>query len=62
MTQDQIKTNIIAVANTLNQITIQGKDNMNRLLGCIMMLENIAKAFDAPPEISLEEVPDEQAR
>lgn len=62
MTQDQIKTNLIAVTNTLNQIDVKGKDNMNRLLGCIMMLENIAKAFDAPPEISLEEVPDGQTR
>lgn len=28
------------VLNTLNQIEVQGKDNLNKLLGCILVLED----------------------
>ena len=29
------------VLNTLNQIEVQGKDNLNKLLGCILVLEDV---------------------
>ena len=38
------------VLNTLNQIEVQGKDNLNKLLGCILVLEDVIGAanVDAP--------------
>lgn len=37
------------VVSTLNLIEVQGKDNLNRLLGCILVLEDIiANGEDIP--------------
>jgi hypothetical protein len=38
-------TNIHAVINTLNQIDVKGKENLNYLLGSISVLENILSSF-----------------
>ena len=39
------------VVNTLNLIEVQGKDNLNRLLGCILVLEDIiANGEDIPSD------------
>lgn len=48
MPNAEIKTNIINVINTLNTVTIHGRENMNRLLGCIMVLEKMASDLDKP--------------
>ena len=42
MTPETIKTNITMVVNTLNGVEVRGRDNMNKLLGCILTLENLA--------------------
>lgn len=44
------RNNIIAVASTLNTITVQGRDNLDRLLGCIQMLEKMVADMDAAEE------------
>ena len=43
---------LTSVINTLNQITVQGKDNMNRLLGCILVLESLnADTEEVPADV-----------
>lgn len=34
------------VINTLNLIDVHGKDNLNKLLGCILVLEKLMTAED----------------
>lgn len=46
MTQDQIKSSIMAVINTLNTVEVKGRDNMNRLLGSIVTLEKLAAELE----------------
>lgn len=41
--RDTIQT----VINTLNLVTVSGKQNMDRLLGSIMALEGVVKQMDA---------------
>lgn len=51
---------IKAVITTLNNLEVHGKDNLNRLLGCIHALESIVRPAEAaPPEPSGEERKDE---
>lgn len=47
------KTNLINVINTLNTIEIKGRENMNRMLGCIMLLERMAAEKDEEPKIEI---------
>ena len=42
---------LTSVINTLNQITVQGKDNMNRLLGCILVLESMNSTEEVPSNV-----------
>lgn len=42
---------LTSVINTLNQITVQGKDNMNRLLGCILVLESMNSSEEIPSNV-----------
>ena len=44
------KTNLINVINTLNTIEVKGRENMNRLLGCILLLERVVAEADAPAD------------
>ena len=39
-----------AVINTLNGVTVSGRENMDRLLGSILALEKCAAALEAPKE------------
>lgn len=41
MTLTEIKNALATISNTLNAITVQGKDNMNHLLGSILLLDKI---------------------
>ena len=53
MTLQEIQNNINNIVNTLGTITVSGKENMNRLLGCIMLLETMPQHIAAlvqPPE------------
>lgn len=50
------KNTLRAVVNTLNTIEVKGRENMDRLLGCIMALEHIMAQQEEPqdgPEISI---------
>lgn len=59
MTQDNKKA-LRTVVNTLNTVEVKGRENMNHLLGAIMVLENLmAQPDEEEPEISIEEVPAE---
>lgn len=65
MTPAQMKSNLISVINTLNTIEIKGRENMNRMLGSIMLLEKVAletEHLEAPEitDIKLEEVQHEE--
>lgn len=60
MTPSQTKTNLVNIINTLNTIEVKGKENMNRMLGCILLLEKMVHEAEEPA-IKLEEVaPDEE--
>lgn len=54
MEPEQMKANLISVINTLNTIEIKGRENMNRMLGSIMLLEKIAHEIEhlETPEIA----------
>lgn len=57
MTIDELKNNLNAVVNTLNCIEVRGKDNLNRLLGTIMLLEKVmsgVKNIETPEVVSVE--------
>lgn len=38
---------IRVVVSTLNDIEVKGRDNLDKLLGCINALESVAKEMDA---------------
>lgn len=42
-------TLIKMVISTLNGVEVKGKDNLDRLLGCINALESVVKALEAAP-------------
>lgn len=52
---DSLKT-ISAVINTLNQITVSGEGNLDKLLGCIMALKQVKEQLEQPPEIVIDEI------
>lgn len=37
---------IQGIINTLNTIEVRGKDNLDKLLGCILLLENIQQKIN----------------
>jgi len=45
-----MRDKLIAIAATLNTITVQGRDNLDRLLGCMQMIERIVAEMDAAEE------------
>ena len=49
---------ILDVINTLNTIEVKGKDNLDKLLGCIMALEAMREA-EKNEEDATEEVTEE---
>lgn len=50
------KNAIRTVINTLNTVEVKGRENMNHLLGAIMVLENLLAADEAP-QMVVEEAP-----
>lgn len=55
---DEIKNNVQMAINTLNTVEVRGRENMNHLLGSIMVLEQVVQqitAMKAPdvPEIAI---------
>lgn len=36
-----MKENIMAIINTLNSVEVRGKENLDKMLGCIMLLEKM---------------------
>ena len=41
MNPSDLKTGLTSIVNTLNTIEVKGKDNLNKLLGCVMLLEKL---------------------
>lgn len=58
MSKEELKNNLKNIRNTLNTVSVSGAENMNRLLGCIMMLDKDIQAVDA---LTVEEAPDENS-
>ena len=46
----ETKANLTNIINTLNTIEVKGRENMNRLLGCILLLERVVAEADAPAD------------
>lgn len=47
---DEIANTLRAVINTLNGVSVNGRENMNRLLGSIVALEKALASLEAKPE------------
>ncbi len=58
MSKEELKNNLKNIRDTLNTVSVSGADNMNRLLGCIMMLNKLIHGVDA---LTVEEAPDENS-
>ena len=56
MTPEQ-KNALRTVVNTLNTVETKGRENMNHLLGAIVLLEQMISAEEAP-DIKIKEAPD----
>ena len=48
--KESTKTTIDAVARTLGNITVKGKENLDMLLGCILALERIDEPVEEREE------------
>ena len=46
---------IKCVIATLNDVEVKGRDNMDKLLGCIMALETVVQMAEKPVEVKEEE-------
>lgn len=62
MTPEQMKINLVSIINTLNTIEIKGRENLNRMLGSIMLLEKMVESInqEGTPEFKVEEAPHEE--
>ncbi len=47
---DDIATIIKRVIYTINQVDVRGKDNMDKLLGCIQTMERLLEQLSARKE------------
>lgn len=45
--QHKVSQTISKTINTLNNIEVHGKQNLDRLLGCILVLENLMKECES---------------
>lgn len=60
MTPKEIANSLIKIHNTLNGIEVKGRENLNRLLGCMQELESMIPAVNGladQPEVENEEHP-----
>lgn len=44
---DEIRGTIARIIYTINQVDVRGKDNMDKLLGCIQALEGLQERMKA---------------
>jgi hypothetical protein len=51
MKKDEIKNALINSVNTLNTVDVKGEDNMNHLLGVILLLKQVIPAIDMLEEV-----------
>lgn len=51
---DNLATTLTNIANTLNCVEVKGRDNMNRLLGCILTIDRIISELKERPEAESE--------
>lgn len=54
MTPKEIASSLIRIHNTLDSIEIKGRENMNRLLGCMQEVETLITAVNGleKPEVA----------
>lgn len=50
MNQNELKQNLQMALNTLNTIEVRGRQNLDRLLATIMVLEKTVSAIDTPAD------------
>lgn len=48
--KESTKATLDAVAKTLNKITVQGRENLDMLLGCILAIERIDEPVEEKGE------------
>lgn len=60
MTNAEIKKSLEAAVNTLNVVEVKGKDNMNHLLGVILMLSELANYLGQSETKAEEVTPNEE--
>ena len=58
MSKEELKNNMKNIRDTLNTVSVSGAENMNRLLGCIMMMNKLIKDVDS---MIVEEAQDENS-
>lgn len=56
MTPNEINQRLTDIRNTLNIVSVAGADNMNRLLGCILLLDKLQPEIAALVQSETEEV------
>lgn len=56
MTPQEINQQLTNIKNTLNTVTISGAENMNRLLGCILLLDKLQPEISTLVQPEAEEV------
>lgn len=56
MTAQEIANNIKNVNDTLNTISVSGEPNLNRLLGCILLLKKLEQEARALPNFEVVEM------
>ena len=56
MTAQEIANNIKNVHDTLNTINVSGEPNLNRLLGCILLLKKLEQEARALPNFEVVEM------
>ena len=52
---------IKVVISTLNDVEVRGKDNLDRLLGCINALESLVLAAESPSGSHVKQVREEES-
>lgn len=51
-----IKTNLVNVISTLNRVEVKGRENMDHLLGCIMVLEKLVSEVSKLGELVIDDI------
>lgn len=58
MNNEKIRETLIAVIRTLDTLTVRGRENMDRLLGCMNAIDQVIASLNEEPAA---EEPEEEA-